>query len=175
MTSEFNICHCLAEMMIRNRVQNTERGRLCMKRFSFRLEPVLKERRRREDKLTCELAEARRSLDDALSVLRELEARNATLFDLIRKGQERDLDIDKIMRMTSYVKYLEIAKEEQKERIKELFDKMERKQEELLLAMKARKAVERLKEHKFEEFLREEQLTDQMLIDELATLRYSRG
>ncbi len=146
-----------------------------MKRFSFRLEPVLKERRRREDRLTCELAETRRSLEDALAVLREIEARNTAMFELIRKGQERDLDIEKILRITSYVKYLQVAKEEQKEKIKVLLEEMEKKQEELVLAMKARKAVERLKEHKFEEFMKEEQLAEQMLIDELATLRYTRN
>ncbi|HUT03949.1 MAG TPA: flagellar export protein FliJ [bacterium] len=141
-----------------------------MKAFRFRLERVLQLRLQIEE-------EKRRELSIMLFDLRQLEAKLHSLqndLDSCKKEMSRDLEqedlsIARIEVFASYIKRMMSAIDAQRELISELCRKIEAKKNELLEAIKERKAMESVKSKRLAEYHKEYARAEMKFLDEVAS------
>lgn len=145
-----------------------------MRRFQFRLETVLKVRKRQEDQAQLKLIQAQDALRREQELLASIEA------ETIRNRLEwqRALSNNKtIADFIMYSTYLEQLVRQQKQQ-EQVIVEAEKQQLEALFAfqeaLKKRKIVERLKEKKRQQYIHESLMQEQKILDEMGTLRYQR-
>ena len=140
-----------------------------MRAFRFRLERVLQLRRQMED-------EKRRELSIMLFDLRQLEAKLHSLqqdLESCKRQMTNDLELEelsiaRIEVFASYLKRIASSIEAQRELISELHKKIESKRNELLEAIKERKAMESVKAKRLAEHEKERIRDEMKFLDEVA-------
>lgn len=142
-------------------------------RYRFRLEPVLRVRRRKEDILKGELASLKRACEMEKAVIEGLmEARDGSfdeLASLTRGEQSSELDLVQVALYEAYLLGLGRSIEQETQRLDELNSKAELKLEEVVKASKDKKIVERLKEKGYQAYMREAARVEQNELDEVGT------
>jgi flagellar FliJ protein len=146
-----------------------------MKRFRFRLQTLLDQRRAREEKLLWELSDLQRE------ELREIERLHG-LERILREARE---SIEEALRNGSTASELvqrdEFAKATRDDiRVQELTieavgRRVEAKRVEVVKAMQDRKVLEALKDKQEREYIVSMARQEQNQLDEMATVRYARG
>jgi flagellar FliJ protein len=143
--------------------------------FRFRLERVLDIRKRKEELIRAELAEAKLAREYEETVLLRLqEDLQRYLDDLRRRQKERVLPWE----MLWYHLYLDNLKNQirnQKKRLQELDEKIDQITQRLVKASQDRRVLERLKERQYEEYLLEMERAEQAILDELGLNMFIRG
>lgn len=145
-----------------------------MKKRPFRLEQLLAQRQRHEDAKKLELAESeRRHRENAerLARLRRDEERTMRLFAGQRGGRLRAADLQ---HAETFLAQLAHQIGDQDSLVQQLAEDVTRSRDELAEALKARKALERLKEKDLQEQAQEEKLAEGRAIDELVMARFAR-
>ncbi|HLC25544.1 MAG TPA: flagellar export protein FliJ [bacterium] len=136
--------------------------------FKFRLEPVLRVRKRTEEKLQQELAQCQMARKDALVCLADLENRKSRYRIELQARQEQGVTV---VEMDLYRAYLERVGTEivkQQESVLELEGALEMKRLELVEASKKKKVLERLKEKYRHDYDYEEMREEIRILDEIA-------
>jgi len=141
-------------------------------RFQFRLQGVLNINEKIENQKKQEYGLARAVVE------REIQKKQALL-------DEREMQIDEFRRHIDggispqdskvYNNYIEFLKEEAIRQDKVILDAKiiaEEKRKELVEAMKERKKLEKLRERQYEEFLNEQKLAEQRIVDEVVSYRF---
>jgi flagellar FliJ protein len=144
-----------------------------MKPFVFKLETLLSIRRRREDAAKIVLSQARGRLKAARDFLDELRERQTAAWAEFRAKQERGEII--VLEFQSWYRFLDLLRKEinrQEEVVEQLAREMLLALRALEKAMKERKAVEKLRERRFDQYRLELQLEEQKAFDEIAIARY---
>ncbi len=147
-----------------------------MKPFVFKLETVLEMRRRKEDDAKVRLSEARNNLNAAKEILAQLHAQQLASWEEFRRKQaEGELVVTDYQLWYNFLTFLkkEIAKQEKV--VTELAEKVALALKEMETAMKNRKAVEKLKEKRLEQYRLAVQAEEQIMLDEIAITRYQRA
>ncbi|MDU2066226.1 MAG: flagellar export protein FliJ [Sporomusaceae bacterium] len=145
-----------------------------MQRFRFRLETLLKVRRRREEQAQLRLTQAIENLRQAQEDLSLLVDRIEAHRQEWQNALSQNKTIADFILYSAYFKQLTLQMDNQKEvviaaeksHLESLFVFQE--------AMKQRKVVERLKEKKRQQHYRELLQQEQNFLDELGTQRYGR-
>ncbi len=138
--------------------------------FKFRLEPVLRVRRIREDQRKKEFGEVLSRFWEESKRLEELRRKRVEYLGALgRVGDPFRLKL-----AVEYARYLEGEIKKSEERLEKLRREVEAKRRALVEAMKERKILERLREKKLEEYRREELLKEIKSFDEIASIRFSR-
>jgi flagellar FliJ protein len=145
-----------------------------MKKFKFKLETVLNVKIKMEDLRQKELHNTESSRDLAKSALEQRREEMAATTIHYREALRERLDL---FRALSYQRYLE-WQEKQVEQAVLLLEEREREVEaarqRLIIATQERKAVDKLKESAYQEYLAEELRTEISFLDELGTGRFVR-
>ncbi len=145
-----------------------------MPKFRFKLQPVLHQRRGKEDTLKKELADIKRLFEIEKSVLEELKHKLLDIHTKLREKQKSLLDPSEAMAYSNYIDKVEQEIELQIVKLTDIANKVKRAQERLIEASKDKKILEKLYDKQYEEFKRELEQVEQNLIDEIATIRHSR-
>ena len=144
-----------------------------MKRFNFRLQPVLDHRKRIEDQKQLVVAARARSLDEAERELarlnEEFRKHSAMLRDGHKKLETRDLQC-----IYAHLQFLDRCIVAQIRIVAERRVALDRARTELLEASKEKKIVEKLKERRREGYVLEEQRVEQKELDDGNARRYGR-
>ena len=138
--------------------------------FRFRLEPVLRVKRIREDQRKKEFGEALSRFWEESRRLEELKRKRMECLGALGKVG----DPFRLRLAVEYARYLEGEIKESERRLENLRREVEAKRKALVEAMKERKILERLKEKKLEEYRRKELLKEIKSLDEIASLRFAR-
>lgn len=146
-----------------------------MKKFVFKLKPVLHQRQRKEDILKKELAEARRALEVERERLAALNERLQGLHAALREKQLSMTETAEVAVHTKFIERIEREIEVQLARVTDLAAEVRAAQERLLEAAKDRKVLEKLEEKQLHEFKQEAERVEQGVIDEIATVRHNRN
>ncbi|PYG89821.1 flagellar FliJ protein [Ruminiclostridium sufflavum DSM 19573] len=143
-----------------------------MQKFAFRLESVLKLKVQMEDNAKNNLARSTKELERQKAYLEELNnVKNASVSSL---SGEVDEGIP-VYRVRLYNNYLSLMKEKiinQKENVNVAQDNVDTNREGLIKAMQERKVIEKLKERKFEDYIKEQNKSEQIIIDELNSFKF---
>lgn len=146
-----------------------------MKKFRFKLEPVLRHRSHIEQVKKKELADVNRELLDAQKKLSsfEKEFRN-TQVSIEREESIKTLNMENILMFEAYLIHLKRMIELQHILIEQIELKLQKKRLEYVEALKAKKVIEKLREKKYVAYMQEMDKLEQKQIDDMAVTKYVR-
>ena len=143
--------------------------------FIFKLEPVLKHRKRIEEKIQIELADLKTAHGKAQKRLDSLHhAKNRNEEEILNKYKKGKTSLSEIILYIHYIKKLKMDIEQQREAVRKLEERMEDKRKELLKASQERKIIEKLKENSEREYIRLLLRKERVFLDEIGTNRHAR-
>ena len=143
-----------------------------MARFRFRMQNILNLKEKLETQAEMRFAEQKKKLNEAEQVKMRLLERKAFLEDEGRRLRSDTLDLLEIQNNDLNRRLCDediLVADEKIKREKKL---LELRRQELENIMKERKAQEKLREHAFERFLKEEAAAESKIIDELTSYTY---
>lgn len=146
-----------------------------MKAFEFRLQTKLDLTNRQEDMAKEEARKKQADYDSEFDLLNSMLDMMAQLYDRLRKKRGHSLRVDEVIVLNNFMKVLKTNIENQELAVKRAEIALERARQELLEIMKERKTLEKLKENEYKEYLQEMLRLEQVVLDEVAITRYSRG
>ena len=144
-----------------------------MPRFQFRLQQYLGVKEQIEEQKELEYANALRKLEEEKTKLEEMINQRNEAIESMRRSLLRSISPIEIRRFNNTIERLKHYIIVQQERVKAAEIFAEGKRQELIQAMKDRKALEVVKDKAHEEFMLEMNLAEQKLVDELVSFKYS--
>jgi flagellar protein FliJ len=145
-----------------------------MKRFTFRLQPVLDHRKRIEDQKQLVVAARARSLDEAERELARLNEEFRKHSMMLRDGHKK-FETRELQCIYAHLQFLDRCIVAQIRIVAERRVALDRARTDLLEASKEKKIVEKLKERRREGYVLEEQRMEQKEIDDGNARRHWRG
>lgn len=144
-----------------------------MPRFQFRLQKFLSVKEQIENQKELEYANALRVLEEEKRKLAEFIQHKDETVQKLRSSVERSISPYEIRRFNNNIERLKQQISTQKERVTAAEEFVEQKRQELVQAMKERKALEIVKENAREEHLIEEDRAERKQIDELISFKHA--
>ncbi len=143
-----------------------------MARFRFRMQNILNLKEKLETQAEMRFAEQKRVLNEAIRKKEELCEKRVFLEEEAKRLRSDILDLLEIQNNDLSRRLLEedIIRADQKIKREERI--LEQRRAELENVMKERKAQEKLREHAFQRFLKEEAAAESKMIDELTSYTY---
>ncbi len=145
-----------------------------MARFVFPLQNVLNMKEKLEEQAKNEYSQANMRLHEAEDEEERLKKRQAEAEDKLREVLDESLDVMEIKKREDAVEILKVYVKEQHLVVIKCARDVEIAREKLNEAMKERKTFEKLREHAFEDFVKEQNQIEQKEIDELVSYRHGR-
>jgi flagellar FliJ protein len=142
--------------------------------YRFRLEALLNHRRHQQEVLQKQLADAQKKLANEQQKLRIIKREKLANAQLLRKKQKESNTVTDILIYVTYIEKLSKNIKNQHERVQEAGEMVTRKRNELMAAMKKRKALEKLKEKGWQAFQQSLMTNERKLMDEVASTRHAR-
>ena len=144
-----------------------------MPRFQFRLQQYLGVKEQIEEQKELEYAKAIRILEEEKQKLTEMRELRENMVQDLRKAVSRSISPFEIRRYNNNIERLKHQIKVQEERVIAAEQYVEQKRQELVQAMKERKALEIVRDNAKEEFLKEVDLAERKQVDELVSFKYS--
>lgn len=145
-----------------------------MARFIFPLQNILNMKEKLEEQAKNEYSQANLRLRDAEEEEQRLRDREQGAEETLRQTLSESLDVMEIKKCEDAVEILKVYVKEQHLVVIRCAREVEIAREKLNEAMKERKTFEKLREHAFEDFVKEQNLAEQKEIDELVSYRHGR-
>lgn len=144
-------------------------------KFKFSLEKVLKYRHTQVDLARRDFLQAQDKLDQAISVRDQMIVdKDTTLQNRSQVIQKENNWQFKVEQMNAFLSGQDLRIARQNESLKAIEKEVESYREILMKALSEAKMIERLKEKKKEEFIKNFNEKEQKELDEIATTRYVR-
>lgn len=142
-----------------------------MKRFSFRLEPVLKNRTDNEERAVVAQTAAQREYRGQLALMEKirLDLRNA------REAASGKMTVEDFLSRSLYIDYLAVSLAKQEEVVEKARRDLEKKRLTVIQARKDKLVLQKLKEKLYQDHLQQVSLWEAKLTDDQCTaLSYRR-
>ncbi len=146
-----------------------------MQKFGFRLESVLKLKSQLEDNAKNSLARATRELENQKAYLEDLKNINDGSMNSLNAEADEGIPVYRIKIYNNYLSLLKNKITNQKENVNNAERDVDINREGLIKAMQERKVLEKLKEKKFYEYIKEQNKEEQLIIDELNSFKFKDG
>ncbi|HLG74605.1 MAG TPA: flagellar export protein FliJ [Chloroflexota bacterium] len=141
----------------------------------FRLERVLRLREQREKELQGQLARAYAQQVEQQTLLGRMHDNRSAQIELITSELNSDhVEMTYVQFGGAYLERLQSLIDRQTNVVKQAVRVTDRKRVEVHQAMKARKSIEKLREHWHEDLVEEERQREIKVIDEISTVRFNR-
>ncbi|MCL2216331.1 MAG: flagellar export protein FliJ [Defluviitaleaceae bacterium] len=144
-----------------------------MPKFQFRLQKFLGVKEQIEDQKELEYGKALQKLEAEKIRLRELNEQRILTVESLREAVRAAISPLEVKRYNENIERLKQQIKAQEERVAAAEAFAEEKRQELIQAMKERKALEIVKENALEEFLHEVDLAERKQVDELVSFKYT--
>lgn len=145
-----------------------------MARFIFPLQNILNMKEKLEEQAKNEYSQANARLHEAEDEEERLRQREADAEEDLKNILAESLDVMEIKKKEDAVEILKVYVKEQHLVVIQRARDVEIAREKLNEAMKERKTFEKLREHAFEDFVKEQNLAEQKEVDELVSYRHGR-
>ncbi len=144
-------------------------------KFKFSLEKVLKHRNIQADLAQKDFLEAQAHLNAETKNLENMiQLKNDSIAQRASHIKHSQTWTESVAQINQFVTGQDLRIKRQNLRLTEIEKLVEAKREILRLALTEVKIIDKLREKKYEEYIREEAKKEQNELDELATLRFSR-
>ena len=144
-------------------------------KFVFALESVLKHRSLVEEQARIAFLEAKHAVDQLLGEIQQMYQRMDQTREAIHQETLGQSTSPRLEFLSSFIEGQKIKIEAARRKARELLVTAEEKQEQLIEAQKERKVLDKLKEKRFLEFKKNVRQRELKRLDEIVTLRASRG
>ncbi|MFH0728890.1 MAG: flagellar export protein FliJ [Pseudomonadota bacterium] len=145
-----------------------------MKKFKFKLEPLLRYRSFQEHQKKLAVAAARHDVMICEAAIEEMTLLSRATAETLSSAMTNGMDAIRFEWYNHYLEGLSSLRVSQEARRLELIRALARKQQELTEKSVARKVVENLKARKKEDYYREALKTEQKTLDDMVILRSAR-
>ncbi|MEE3467769.1 MAG: flagellar export protein FliJ [Eubacterium sp.] len=145
-----------------------------MARFIFPLQNILTVKEKLEEQAKNEFSQANARLREAEDEEQRLRDREQAAEETLRQTLNESLDVMEIKKCEDAVEILKVYVKEQHLIVIKCAREVEIAREKLNEAIKERKTFEKLREHAFEDFVKEQNLQEQKEVDELVSYRHGR-
>lgn len=146
-----------------------------MKKFRFRLQTVLDQRKAKEERLQIELAEVLREEAQESAKLAELLEKLDDAVAAVQSALESNKPANEIAAADEYAKCVRDDVKVQQLTVRAVRARVEAKRAEVVEAMKERKVLEALRDKQEREHLDAQMRVEQNQLDDVASVRYARG
>ncbi|EPR13077.1 flagellar export protein FliJ [Ruminiclostridium papyrosolvens] len=146
-----------------------------MQKFGFRLESVRNLKVQMEDNAKNNLALASRELEKQKEFLTGLKTTRESSISELNSKVDQGISISQIRAYNNYLSFLKQRITEQKENVNVAKNQVDIRRESLVKAVQERKILDKLREKKYGEFLKEQGKAEQLLIDELNSFKFKDG
>lgn len=145
-----------------------------MTRFSFRLESILQIKIKLEEQAKMEFAAAKMRLNEEEDKLQALKDRKAAYEQELKRLYMGNLDVRRINSTSAAIEVTETQINTQAFAVKRAEKKVAAASDKLSTVMQERKSMEKLKENKLAEYMREYNEEESKQTDELISYQYGR-
>lgn len=145
-----------------------------MTRFSFRLESILQIKIKLEEQAKMEFAAAKMRLNEEEDKLQALKDRKEAYEQELKRLYMGNLDVRRINSTSAAIEVTETQINTQAFAVKRAEKKVAVASDKLSTVMQERKSMEKLKENKFAEYMREYNEEESKQTDELISYQYGR-
>jgi flagellar FliJ protein len=125
-----------------------------------------------EDNLKNELGKALHKLEYEKGILKEIEDDREKCIVQFNNKSSKGVSIGKLMEYTAFISHLRDRMELQKDNINSAQKIVDNYREQLIKVVQERKILEKLREKKYQDFLKEQIKEDQKLTDEIVSYKY---
>ena len=146
-----------------------------MQKFGFRLESVRNLKVQLEDNAKNNLALASRELKKQKEFLTGLRTTREDSISELNSKVDEGVSISQIRAYNNYLTLLKQKITEQRENVNTAQKQVDVRRESLVKAVQERKILDKLREKKYGEFLKEQGKAEQLLIDELNSFKFKDG
>jgi len=143
--------------------------------YRFNLQVVLNYRKRIEEGLQMELSRTQRELESAKQVFFAYQREKGYYEEELAKREARQVNIDESILYRDYLKGMNRKIKAQREIVAKAKIGVDKKQEELLIATKKRKVLEKVGEKHMKEFMDGLERKERIFTDEINVQRYQKG
>lgn len=144
-----------------------------MAKFIYRMQNILDIKYKLEDQAKTQVAIAKHKLEEEMTILHELRERKASYEEQLRGNMVTRLNILTIRELESGIEILKDKIALQKREVEKARKRYEAAMDNLKNLMIERKTHEKLKENKFEEFVKELNDEENKVNDELVSFKYN--
>lgn len=143
-----------------------------MAKFKFKLQSVLRLREQIEDNLKNELGKAVQKLEKEKAELRRLNfIRDKHILEFNQKSEKAK--VNELIEYNKFLSFMNVRINRQKELVNYALKNVDKIRDELIIAVKKRKIIEKLKERAYKKHLYEETKKVFALTDEITSYNYS--
>jgi len=146
-----------------------------MRRFQFRLRPVLERAQRREQQRQLELAHLQTELEAHEELLRALRDERSVWLCQLLECQQRSFEIEEVRRRRIHLDSLSAAIDDQSAVVRDMHQRVEEAQAAVVAAMRERQMLENLRDKQQVEHMRAAHRLETKLLDDLTTPRFGRA
>ncbi len=146
-----------------------------MKKFKFRLEPLMRYREFMERRKQLEVAKARSDVISCERSIEETRAAFSNTANQLTDDLSEGMDAARFLRVKDYLSGLESFENTEKKRRVQLVGVLTRRQKELKKKSVEKKAIEKLKLRQKEEYYTEMFKMEQQSLDDIIILREARS
>jgi len=143
--------------------------------YRFNLQVVLNYRKRIEEGLQMELSRTQRELESAKQVFFAYQREKGYYEEELAKREAREVNIDESILYRDYLKGMDRKIKAQREIVATAKMEVDKKQEELLIATKKRKVLEKVREKHMKTFMDDLEREERIFTDEINVQRYQKG
>ena len=143
-----------------------------MGKFKFKLQAVLNLKKQVEDNKKNELGKAVQELERQKNILKEIELEREEYITDMNNKSISGVSVGKLKEYGLYISLLNKRMDKQKNNIKIAQKSVDMHREQLIIAIQERKMMEKFREKKFEEHVKEQLKQEQKVIDEIASFNY---
>lgn len=139
-----------------------------MKKFIFKLETLLNIKKKKEELITQKLSKVQAQKLNVINEINKIKNKISDLFNNYKNLKMTVLDINFMFLNQNYINYLEKELNSLNEQLNNIQIEENKIKDELNQAMKERKILEKLKENQFEQYKKEYNKQDNLIMDEIA-------
>ncbi|MCX7746998.1 MAG: flagellar export protein FliJ [Clostridia bacterium] len=142
-------------------------------KFKFKLQPLLNVKIQIEDSLKNEFGKAMLKLEQEKERLSLLEYERKELIGTFNERSAQGVMVKELREYTAYISHMKEKMDLQKENINAAQRNVDKCREELIKASREREIIEKLKEKKYQEYLKEILKEEQKTNDEVVSYSYN--
>lgn len=144
-----------------------------MAKFLFRLQGFLNLKVKVEDQKKLAYAQALRKLEEAKQLKQKLENEKENSISSFKKGVQEKIDSFRFQQYNNHIELMKKKIQEQDKVIALAKENAEKKRLDLVEAVKERKMLETLKEKAHVEYVNDEKIAEQKIVDEIVSYQYN--
>ena len=143
-----------------------------MAKFNFKLQNLLDIKEKLENQKKNELAQAIEKLNKYKKQKEDVEFEKKNILNEMKQSIERKISADGIKKANDYMVFLKKVLIQIEKNINISEKVVDKKREELMKIISERKTYEALKEKALEEFIKEENMKEQKILDEIGGYKF---